>query len=188
MKLTQWEKIHVFDEFFIKWKRVIYLDSGLRVLDNVKYLLELDYIGKFLCQGEYYTEEQILKNKFECQLIKKDINLINSLTKEFGEYILDEKYFLNCLWIYDTDILEIVKKQELINIMNEFPLFRTNEMGTMNLIISMKYKLWKPLPILASNGKYLFDWCESNRPGTIWNNYCLIKYPVTISFNEPIII
>ena len=57
-------------------------------------------------------------------------------------------------------------------------------MGVMNLIIAMKYKLWKPFPKVASNGKYLFDWCELNRQGTFWNNYCLIKYPVSIKFED----
>jgi hypothetical protein len=184
-KLTQWEKFHVFDEYFTKWKRVIYLDAGLRVLDSVKYLLELDYKGSFLCPGEYYTEEQILKNKFANQLSKRDTLIIKELTEEYGLHILNERYFLNCIWIYDTAILKTIQKTELIEVMNKYPLFRTNEMGAMNLIITMKYKLWKPFPTMTLiNGKYLFDWCELNRPGTTWNNYCLIKYPVTISFED----
>jgi len=40
------------------------------------------------------------------------------------------------------------------------------------------------LPIRASNGKILFDWCELNNPNTNWRDYCYIKYPVTISFDD----
>jgi hypothetical protein len=184
-KLTQWEKLHVFDDYFRKWARVIYLDAGLRVLDSVRYLLELDYKGVFLCPGEYYTAEKILENKFVNQLSKRDLSIIKDLTVEYGDHILNERYFLNCLWIYDTTLLDTIRKTELIEVMNKYPLFRTNEMGVMNLIIAMKYKLWQAFPtVVSENGKYLFDWCELNRPGTMWYNYCLIKYPVTISFED----
>ena len=40
-KLNQWEKLHVFDDYFLKWDRVVFLDSGLRVLNDVKYLNQL---------------------------------------------------------------------------------------------------------------------------------------------------
>ena len=40
-KLNQWEKFHVFDEYFVQWSRVVYLDAGLRVLEDIKYILEL---------------------------------------------------------------------------------------------------------------------------------------------------
>jgi len=184
-KLTQWEKLHVFDDYFTKWQRVIYLDAGLRVLDSVKYLLDLDYKDRFLCPGEYYTEHQVLNNIFVNQLSKRDPAMLKTLTDAYGEHILNERYFLNCLWIYDTALLKTLRKTELIEVMNTYPLFRTNEMGAMNLIIAMKYKLWTPFPTLvAANGKYLFDWCELNRPGTMWYNYCLIKYPVTITFED----
>ena len=183
-KLTQWEKFHVFDQFFSKWNRVIYLDAGLRVLDSVKYLLELEYKGLFLCPDENETEEKQLRNVFNSQISKKDLLLREKLINEYGEFILNENNFLNCIWIYDTNILQTIKKQELINVFNDYPLFLTNEMGVMNLIIAMKYKLWKPFPKVASNGKYLFDWCELNRQGTFWNNYCLIKYPVSIKFED----
>ncbi len=68
--------------------------------------------------------------------------------------------------------------------MNKYPLFLTNEMGVMNLLLAMKYKIWKPFPYVVDNGKYLFDWCELNRNGTDWKKYCFIKYPVTISFDD----
>ena len=184
-KLTQWEKLHVFDSsFFSKWKRVIYLDAGLRILDSVKYLLELEYKGLFLCPDENETEEKRLRNVFNSQISKKDLPLREKLLSEYGDFILNENNFLNCIWIYDTEILKICSKEEMIRLMNDYPLFLTNEMGVMNLLIAMKYKLWTPFPKVASNGKYLFDWCELNRPGTSWYNYCLIKYPVSICFED----
>ena len=37
---------------------------------------------------------------------------------------------------------------------------------------------------MASNGKILFDWCELNNPNKTWKDYCFIKYPATITFDD----
>jgi hypothetical protein len=69
--------------------------------------------------------------------------------------------------------------------MNKYTLCKTNEMGIMNLMLHFKYKLWKEFPLKASNGKYLFEWCETNNNfHTTWHDYCFIKYPVTIGLNQ----
>ena len=181
-KLNQWEKLHVFDDYFKQWSRVVYLDSGLRVLDDVKYILELDYKNKILApkDGKLY-EDQI----FKCQISYYNSELIDSLKAEFGEHILQSNYMLNCMWIYDTDILKLCNKTQLIEAMNKYTFCKTNEMGVMNLLFHFKYRLWETLPIKASNGKILFDWSEVNQSYyTTWREYCFIKYPVTINFED----
>ena len=180
-KLNQWEKLHVFDEYFTKWNRIVFLDAGLRVLDDVKYLLSFDYKDKILApkDGKYYENQ-----KFGCQLDYGNQELIEKVKSDFGENIFNEIYFLNCIWIYDTNILKICSKQEMIDAMNNYPLCRTNEMSVMNLLLRFKYNLWEPFPFKIESGKILFDWCELNNPGTNWRDYCYIKYPLTITFNE----
>jgi hypothetical protein len=180
-KLNQWEKLHVFDDYFSKWSRVVFLDTGLRVLDDVKYLLEIDYKNKILApkDGKHYEEQC-----FNCQLSNDRPDLIDALKSEFGETILNSNYMLNCMWIYDTNILKLCDKNQLIEAMNKYTFCKTNEMGIMNILFTFKYNLWERLPIKASNGKILFDWCELNNPNTNWRDYCYIKYPVTISFDD----
>jgi hypothetical protein len=176
-KLNQWEKIHVFDDYFLQWDRVVFLDAGLRVLDDVKYLLELDYKNLILAHREpFFFKDQIsYDNSEKVELVKQD----------FGEEIFDSNYMLNCLWIYDTSILKICNKEQLIDAMNKYTLCKTNEMGIMNLLFHFKYKLWKALPLKNSNGKTLFEWCELvNKFPTTWRDYCFIKYPVTIGLHE----
>ena len=181
-KLHQWEKLHVFDEYFLKWSRVVYLDSGLRVLEDVKYLLELDYKNKILApkDGKFYEDQP-----FQCQLSNDKPELIEEFKKEFGETSLKSNYMLNCIWIYDTNILKICDKNQLIESMNKYIFCKTNEMGIMNILFHFKYKLWQPLPIKSSNDKFLFDWCELNQKNpTTWRDYCFIKYPVSITFED----
>ena len=180
-KLNQWEKLHIFDDYFSKWSRVVFLDAGLRLLDDVKYLLEIDYKNKILApkDGKLYDDRP-----FNCQLSYDKPELIDSLKSEFGEKILNSNYMLNCMWIYDTNILKICDKNQLIEAMNKYTFCKTNEMGIMNILFTFKYNLWERLPIKASNQKILFDWCELNNTNTNWRDYCYIKYPVTITFDE----
>jgi hypothetical protein len=53
----------------------------------------------------------------------------------------------------------------------------------MNIMLTFKMKCWEPFPEKASNGKYLFEWSDYNRPGSTCNEYCLIKYP-SIGLND----
>jgi hypothetical protein len=180
-KLNQWEKLHIFDSYFKQWQRVVFLDAGLRIFDDIKFLLELDYKNKILApiDGKHYQH-----NKFKDQLCYDKPEVFNYLMSQYDSSILTSNHMLNCIWIYDTNILELCDKSKLIDAMNNYPLCRTNEMGIMNLLFHFKYNLWQPFPVKASNDKYLFDWCEANNPNTTWRDYCLIKYPITISFED----
>ena len=175
-KLNQWEKFHVFDDYFRQWKRVVFLDAGMRIFDNVKYLLELDYDGAILAPndaGPYLRADKI----FSTQVSFDKPELIAKIKADFSPDILESHYFLNCLWIYDTAILDICNKNKLVWAMNEYPLCKTNEMTIMNLLFR---NVWREFPIKASNKKYLFEWCETNHPHpTTWRDYCCMKYPMS---------
>lgn len=181
-KLNQWEKFHVFDEYFRRWQRVVYLDAGLRVLDDVKYILELDYKNKILAPIDGLRPFDI----FQHQIDHKNAEKIEEMKEEFGEEIFPSHFMLNCMWVYDTEILNICSKDELIKAMNKYPVCRTNEMGIMNLLLHFKYKLWERFPFTASHGKYLFEWSDLNKPNTTWRNYCFLKYPVTIHLHQTV--
>jgi hypothetical protein len=187
-KVNQWEKLHVFDEYFKKWSRVVFLDAGLRVLHDVhSSILMLQYKDHFLApdDGGNYI---ILPNKdklFKTQVSKSFYKRLHDTLDQFGgEAILEECYFLNCIWVYDTSILSIVSKNEMIEGILKHPVCKTNEMALMNLYIHFKYGLWKRFPPKIGD-KILFDWSELNNPlPSTWREYCFIKYPCTISFED----
>lgn len=183
-KLHQWEKLHVFDDYFLKWNRVVFLDAGLRVLEDVKYLLELDYKNCILAPNDAspnFRPDQV----FKYQLSYDNIETVELVKNDFGNKIFEKHHMLNCMWIYDTSILKICNKIQLIEAMNKYTLCKTNEMGIMNLLFYFKYNLWKEFPLKASNGKYLFEWCELNHSfHTTWRDYCFIKYPISIRLDE----
>jgi hypothetical protein len=191
-KPNQWEKLHVFDPFFKQWNRVVFVDAGLRILHNVhESFLKLDYKNAFLAPddgGNYVSlpnPDKLFKTQVShgCQQRLRD-----SLEPFGGLDILEKNYFLNCVWVYDTAILDTCTKQEMINGIVNYPICKTNEMTMMNLFLHFKYKLWKPFPVHVPNTthkKILFDWCELNNPSpSTWCDYCLIKYPCTISMED----
>ena len=55
-----------------------------------------------------------------------------------------------------------VKTLQNIDIIGKYPLWRTNEMGVMNVVINFMHNLWTAFPLYTSTGKILFDWCELN--------------------------
>jgi len=176
-KCTQWEKLHVFDSYFCQWERILFVDAGLRLLDGVDNFLSLEWRGRFLAQDDTWNNSS---KTFRCQLeIPKNEEYLQVLDSNYGN-ILDQKYFLNCMFIFDTSLLTNTSKEEMVMIMNTFPIWRTNEMGVMNIFFTFYLKVWTPFPTRAKNGKYLFEWCEYNRPSTRWYEYCALKYPVTL--------
>lgn len=177
-KVTQWEKLHLFDPFFRAWERVIYVDAGLRILASVEPFLSLDWRGRFLAQDDTWNNG----NTFACQLeLKNNPEALDRFLRAYGSEVLTSSYFLNCMWIYDTKLQDRATKQRFMEVMNAYPLWRTNEMGVMNIVLHFQQEVWRPFPLVASNGRFMFDWCELNRPGTTWQQYCALKYPVTIS-------
>lgn len=182
-KLAQWNKLYVFDTWFCQWDRVIFLDAGMRVLHTVSPLLELDWRNAFLAPDD--TEPGDNGRRFGCQL---DLNANPPVTQKlesvFGTDIYQHKYFMNCIWIYDTSLLCKCNLSHLQQGMNEFPICMTNEMALLNLYFTFLHKAWKPFPEKTAEGKYLYGWSELNYPnGSTWRDFHFLKYPVTISIN-----
>lgn len=174
-KLAQWEKLHAFDPYFNTWERVIWVDAGLRILDDVKYILEVDWRGRFVCPDDTYEKSHRFNAALE--MVKHPAVLVELQTKY--NIALDGSYFLNCFWIYDTSIG--IKVDEFLPLL-EYPVWRHNEMGVMNTLIHFKKRLWEPLRLTASNGKILFAWSDLDYRKN-WNQFVLIKYPVSIKFD-----
>jgi len=182
-KCTQWEKLHVFDTYFKQWDRVIFVDAGLRILESLELFLSLEWKGRFLAPDDTWNDEN---KRFRCQV--ETINtphILESLVSSYGD-LLDQKYFLNCMFLFDTSLLSNTSKEEMIDIMDKYPLWRTNEMGVMNVFFTFHLKVWTPFPTYAKNGKYLFEWCEYNRSNTKWYEYCALKYPATLPHGKTI--
>jgi hypothetical protein len=183
-KLAQWNKLHVFDPWFARWKRIVFLDAGLRVFDSIHYLLEVPWEGKILAPDDLPKYDTT--NGFERMMeLSANPPVADALLREYSVDILKQRYFLNCIWVYDTALLSKCNNTHLIVAMNAYPIARCNEMTIMNLLFTFKHRVWLPFPEFASNGKRLFGWTEHDRdygPYGTWRNFCFLKYPFTINF------
>jgi hypothetical protein len=183
-KLTQWDKFYVFHEQFRKWDRVIYLDAGLRVFGAIENLANLPCDGVLLAPDDAAAYDNC---KRFGGIIETDRNpsAVERLFTEYPRSILDERYFLNCIWMYDTALLSKVSIMDLITAMNTYPICRCNEMTIMNLLFTFKHRLWRPFPEhCADQRTRLFGWTERDRdygPYTTWRDFCFLKYPSTIN-------
>jgi hypothetical protein len=184
-KLTQWDKFYVFDPFFAQWERVVFLDAGLRVFDRIQYLIDIPCERSIVAPNDAAPYDY--SNRFEA-IIETDLNhvVVDQLFQEYERSILDQQYFLNCIWMYDTALLSFITFTELVDTMNAYPICRCNEMTVMNLIFTFKHQVWKPFPERLDSGKRLFGWTEfehgDDRQGS-WRDFCFLKYPLTINFD-----
>lgn len=177
-KLVQWDKLQVFDPWIRRWERVIYLDAGLRVLDSVDALLEVEWRGRLTAPDDALPGDN--GRRFRCQIdLEADPAVRDRLLADFGAHILDARYFLNCMWIVDTSLVDACSRADLEDGMNRYPISLTNEMGIMNLYFHFRHRAWQPLPERDARGKRIFGWSEQNYPGTTWRDFRLLKYPVT---------
>lgn len=182
-KLTQWDKLQVFKPFFKQWDRVVFLDAGLRVLNPVNPLFGLDWRGKLCAPDD--TGPYDNGNRFRCQV---DLNanppVTKALVEEFSPTILDELYFMNCIFMFDSELITETTYDELLDYMEKYPIMMCNEMSLMNLYWTFKKRVWSPFPHKVED-KYLYQWSEKcYRERVHWSSFHFLKYPVTIHMNE----
>lgn len=177
-KLYQWDKLQVFRDRFKRWKRVIFLDAGIRVLHSLEPLLGLPWKGAFLAPDD--SDPYDNGRRFEIQLDRAaNPDATARLFQAYPESILTRPYFLNCMFVYDTALLDHVSYDDLVQAMNDYPICMCNEMGILNLIFTFKLGVWRPFPQKVGT-RYLFGWSESNYkerpPATAFH---FLKYSLT---------
>lgn len=176
-KVYQWDKLHVFTEFFKSWRRIIFLDAGSRVFRPVAPLLFLEYEGKIIAPDD--SDPYDNGNRLMCQFdFEANPAVARRFHREFGVECLQSRYFLNCFFIFDTTIIQENTFDLMTKWMTEFPISCCNEMGIMNLYFTVKHKLWSSLPQQTNEGTYYFGWNEHNyRVRPTADQFIVIKYP-----------
>lgn len=183
-KLTQWDKLQVFTPYFKQWDRIVFLDAGLRVLDSVDALLSLEWHGKLVAPNDVGPYDN--GNRFQCQVdLEANPDATCLFFEEFSTDILKEMYFMNCMFLFDTELITDTTYTELLDYMEKFPIMLCNEMGTMNLYWTFVKKVWSMFPEKI-NDKYLYQWSELcyTHPRPDWRSFYFLKYPATIRMDQ----
>jgi hypothetical protein len=178
-KVYQWDKFTVFSPFFKIWDRIVFLDAGARVVNPVEQLFSIPWEGRFLSpdDSDPYDNGNRLNVQFD---LEANPEVTEKLYATFGTECFEDKYFLDCFFIFDTALIEGTETfNTLCRWMLEFPISCRNDMGIVNLYFTAHKKVWTPLPQRSvDNQLYNFGWSELNyheRPG--WDKFIVLKYP-----------
>lgn len=176
-KLAQFEKLHIFHDYFKQWDRVLFLDAGVRVMHPVQSFwdLESDCKGHFLAMDDSWNNP----SKTLGEQLNKDAHHFPRFVEEFGESCLTKRSLLNAAFMFDTQAMPPKMYREMLLLVNKYPIWRTNEMIIMNVMLQHKYNLWRPFPVESPREecRYLFEWSDLNRAGTCASDYVALKYP-----------
>lgn len=172
IKPFQWHKIHIFDTYFKRWKKCMYIDAGMHIFNPIDKIINLDCTNKLLAHSDAYpTFEWKLKLQFNENQFP---DLYNEL---YSKYDLEIDYFQSGILLYDTNIIEENTKDDLLELSNKYINSRTNEQGIMNLYFNCIRKVWKPIKVKDEQIHY-YDYWERNN--LRYSDYIMLKYPRTL--------
>lgn len=167
-KTKQWNKLYIFDTYFTQWDFIFFVDAGLRIFDKLEYFYPQFRENAITALDDGHPD---FTKKFTTQIELSNIDVVQRLQQI---YDINSNYFLNCLFMFDTKLIQPETLKELIILMNSYPICKTNEMAIMNIYF---HKNWAPLNVYLRDGRILFDWSERN--SNSWSHYVALKYPIT---------
>ena len=153
----QWYKINLFDEKMKNWDFIFYLDLNMNIHFDINELLNAKKAGTLLAREDAYpTFEWCLEDQFD-----KTNKIFKSLEKEYDLSIND--YFQTGVLFYDTSIINNETKREIIDLVNTYPISKTNEQGIFNLYFIYHKKNYETLPINVGEYMSYYYWKIKNK-------------------------
>ena len=156
-KKFQWHKINLFDERLKKWKYIFYLDINMNIHYDINPILELRPKNELLARSDSYPEYE---RKLESQFYK-DGYIYQKLEKKFD--LNKTNYFQTGLMYFDTNIIKLNTKKDLVSLIEEYPISYTNEQGIMNLYFDSINKQYRELPAQIEGFITYFYWIVKNK-------------------------
>lgn len=171
-KLIQFSKWRVFDYELKRYKYILYLDTGMHIYKPISPLLEMAQDNMFIAPDDRFPFDDPSKS-FRQQWDQTSMSEVyQQLQQEYTVLLENGSYFLNCLWLMDSRLIQPDTQQHLLALARRFPISRTNEMALMNLHFS---NVWKPLPERTLDGQRIFDWTQRQ----FIEDYMMLKYPTS---------
>lgn len=151
-KKFQWHKLHLFDEKLKNWDSILYLDINMHIHFDLMPILDINVKDKFLARADSYPKyDKDLSTQFD----NTNFLFLNLNDK----YDLSIKhYFQTGVMLYDTELIDLNTKQNIINIVEEFPISTTNEQGILNLFFIHHLNKYEELPSYIEDYRTYFYW------------------------------
>jgi len=172
-KSFQFHKFYIFDHYFKKWEKVLYIDAGMHIMKDIYKILNIHCNDKILVHSDGYP---YFKNKLDSQFEKIEYSHLFNILKQ--HYNLNVNHFQTGIILFNTILLNIHKNifNDLLHLSHQFYNTRTNEQAIMNLFF---YNNWQQLP-LNDNETHFYDIWERGKLRK--HNYIMLK---RFRFNYP---
>lgn len=155
-KKFQWHKFHLFDEKLKKWDQIFYLDINMNIHFDIEPILKLNPENKLFARADSYPNYD---NDLSSQFFKESI-FYEKLNNNYD--LSRNDYFQTGVMFYDTKIIKRDTKDNLITLVEKFPLSITNEQGIMNLHFGLDEKNYQELDINVGDYITYFYWMKKS--------------------------
>ena len=151
-KKFQWHKINLFDKKLKKWQFVFYMDINMTIHHDINPIIKEVPNGKLFAREDGYPNfERILASQFDTTK-KQYQELKNNYDLNY------KKYFQSGILFYDTKIISNETKNELITLVEKYPITKTNEQAIMNLYFIFDKDVYKELPYKSNEILNYYYW------------------------------
>jgi len=151
-KKFQWHKLHLFDERIKNWDYVFYLDINMKIHYDINRILALTPDNCFMARSDTYPNyDRDLKTQFD-----QTHPLYEELEKNYDLSV--NNYFQTGIMYFDTKIISKQTKNQIINLVNKYPITVTNEQGILNLYLYLQKKIYRELPFKIDGYTSYFYW------------------------------
>ena len=151
-KKFQWHKLHLFDERMKNWDYVFYLDINMKIHYDINRILSHTPDNCFMARSDTYPNyDRDLKTQFD-----QTHPLYTELEKNYDLSV--NNYFQTGVMYFDTKIISKQTKNQIINLVNKYPITVTNEQGILNLYLYLQKKIYRELPSKIDGYTSYFYW------------------------------
>ena len=154
-KMFQYHKLYLFHPFFKKWDYIMYIDSGVNILNSIKPILECAVHDKVLAHSDSYPNYNWKMS------IQFDVANQNFL-KYSGKVDFEVDYPQTTILLYDTNIINDNTFKTLHELSEELKCSKTNDQGIIALYLVMN-GLWQQIPLGDENFWYYDYELRSNK-------------------------
>lgn len=138
-KQFQFHKLHLFNTYFKQWDFIFYMDCGITIFSDILPMINEVTKNTLLAHSDAYpTYEWKLHTQF-------DKNNSEYFTKLNSTYNLNIDYFQTTIMLYDTNIIQNDTYNNLLNLLWEYPISKTNDQGIIALYFTNIHPLFKQI-------------------------------------------
>lgn len=163
-KIFQFHKLHLFNTFFKQWNYIFYLDCGIHIFCDISPIINERKVNTLLAHSDAYPAYEW---KFSNQFCNNNSELYKKLTTTFD---LEKDYFQTTIMLYDTNIITSDTYEELLDLLFEYPISKTNDQGIIALYFTNIKPLFKQIKT-HSGDLYYYDYLSRNKK----HKYIMLK-------------